>query len=148
MLNGEWYGCHTSMYSFVCFIYICSWYRCYIFVTPFHLVNQYVKVFIVFQLEHRVLPSMEKTTSNQLILPKFPIYPNVRELTGSRTKDNTIYHNYKELKAVNSTLGLTSLLDFLSRNASGVLLYKNSKQIWCSCTFSCITVMWNRENNL
>lgn len=40
------------------------------------------------------------------------VHPKVREITGIRTEDKKMYHNDKELKAVNITTGLTSCLDF------------------------------------
>lgn len=51
---------------------------------------------------------------NQFIMPKIPVHPKVREIIGIRTEDKKMYHNDKELKAVNITTGLTSCLDFLS----------------------------------
>lgn len=47
-------------------------------------------------------------------MPKIPVHPKVREIIGIRTEDKKMYHNDKELKAVNITTGLTSCLDFLS----------------------------------
>lgn len=44
---------------------------------------------------------------NQFIIPKIPVHPKVREIIGIRTEDKKIYHNDKELKAVNITTGLT-----------------------------------------
>lgn len=34
-------------------------------------------------------------------MPKIPVHPKVREIIGIRTEDKKMYHNDKELKAVN-----------------------------------------------
>ncbi|XP_062599976.1 maternal protein exuperantia-like [Saccostrea cucullata] len=61
---------------------------------------------------------------NEYILPKAPIPPKVRELTGIRIEAKKMYHHDKEVKAVNITTGLTSFLDFLSsNNSTSVVLF-------------------------